>query len=207
MVYYPAGTFAAGNPVKVNYTMDGSQDIRATAPRNAVWQSGGTNIASQVEHKLALLELNVIAADQGTATAYGALQHASVSAPNELTLSISAAGSSSLARSAGSSAMADMVFTGAQMSVSHEKKSYYVMVDHASVITKIKLTFANRTATLFDLYDTGTNTLGLSLEAGKKTVITAMVYAYEIQFVVSIEPWKVDATNPGGEIEVGGNVP
>ena len=207
MAYYPAGTFVAGNPVKVNYTIDGSQDIMATAPSTAVWQSGGTNIAFQFEHKLALLELNVIAADQGTATAYGALQHASVSAPNELTLSISAAGSSSLARSAGSSAMADMVFTGAQMSVSPEKKSYYVMVDPASVITKIKLTFANRTATLLDLYETGTNTLGLSLEAGKKTVITAMVYADEIQCVVSIEPWKVDATNPGGEIEVGGNVP
>lgn len=205
LAYHPAGTFVAGNPLKVNYTIDGSQDIIVTESRTAVYDRDGVQLSFQFEHKLALLELNVIAVDAATASVYGALQSASVNAPDKMTLTIDAAGNSSAVRTIGSVTTADMAFTGARMTVDGAaKNSSYVMVHPSSVIEQIKLTFAGRATETFDLYDSNTGTKGLKLEAGKKTVITATVRAHAILFAVTLEQWKVDPTNSGGEIEIGG---
>lgn len=98
MAYYPeATTFTpdASDKLKIGWTIDGAQDIIASAPVTKSFTAGGDNIvALHFEHLLARIELKVTAYDQANLDFYQGIEEAYVVIPNKIELQVAADGSS-----------------------------------------------------------------------------------------------------------------
>lgn len=203
MGYYPAGTSDPSGGV-VPYTITGQQDILVSNTARAIFGTNSTAnpLQFRFQHKLALIEMNITAADQGSAEYVGKITHASIMASARMQLEIASDGSSVLDKIASDNPPVKMDFYKPATAISaDEPVRGTVMVHPDEQITSFVLGFEN-------LYPEGktyvlTNPL-TSMKAGHRYKINVTVRAYIIEFdVIEVADWSEDGDNTG--INIGGS--
>lgn len=195
VAFYPkADVYVAG---KASWTIDGTQDIMATAPVTAPYAKNGATVGFGFTHRLAQVRLKVIAADQASADAYGKLLSATVKVPSELELTIADDGNASLGKKAGS-ALATLDFGEMNLDTTGVTSQQGLLVyPDMTDLTRITLTFEKMNTATYPI----TN---LTLTPGYRTLITATVNRLAVHFdVITLQPWSAKTETEGNSDEIG----
>lgn len=195
VAFYPKpDTYVSG---KASWTIDGTQDIMATAPVTAPYAKAGATVGFNFTHRLAQIRLKLIADDQASVDAYGKLISSTIEVPTELELTIADNGNASLGKKT-NSARATLDFGEINLNTTGVTSQQALLVyPDATDLTQITLQFEKRAAATFPI----TN---LTLAPGYRTLITATVRGLAINFdVIALQPWNVATETEGYEDEIG----
>ena len=192
IAYWPQGLLASGI---VNFTITGEEDIIVAPAVTTTYSNTPSTVNFQFAHKLAQLQLKVIAQNESASAFYGALESAKINVPSKLDMTIKADGSTELAANADPINI-DLDFGPITYSTTETSASKNFIILPVAPTT-INLKFANITdAKDYDIKD-------LALLPGKITTLTITVNATEVNFSSTITEWITGGTD--GETNVGGN--
>lgn len=194
VAFYPEpNTYVPG---RASWTIDGTQDIMATAPVTAPYSKAGAIVGFGFTHRLAQVRLKVIAANQTSADEYGKLLSATVKIPSNLDLTIADNGNASLSKKVGG-ALATFDFGEMNLNTTGvTSQQGLLLYPDATDLTQITLKFAQRAAATFPI----TN---LTLTPGYRTLITATVNSLAIHFdVITLQPWTAKTETEGNPDEI-----
>lgn len=202
MAYYPEGeTISSG---KVNYVIDGSQDIMTASRQTAVYDSNNNEVNFSFNHRLTRVKLQVRTPNVGVANAYGSITKASIQVPTNLELEVQ--GTDFGLNISSTPGVKELSFLpNANQSVpiiGGITQEIGELMIYPQQFNTIKLGFTNKTAAEYTLNWAASPNL---LKEGKINTLTIDLTAYEIKFLVSVKPWTAGNGDNGEEETIGGS--
>ena len=192
IAYWPQGLLTSGT---VNFTITGEEDIIVAPAIATTYSTTPPTVNFQFAHKLAQLQLKVIAQNESAFSFYGVLERAKINVPSKLDMTIKADGSTELTANATPTNI-DLDFGSVTYSTTETSASKNFIILPVAPTT-INLKFANITeAKDYDIKD-------LALLPGKITTLTITVNATGVNFSSTITEWTTGGTD--GKTNVGGN--